>query len=70
MKILKHVQNKTFAKGTLTKRVYLRAEDANAKLYNICNDKHGYKLFLEDEDIVNKEVKEDENNENQTEYTE
>ena len=39
-------------------------------LYNICNDKHGYKLFLEDEDIVNKEVKEDENNENQTEYTE
>ena len=46
------------------------SEDANAKLYNICNDKHGYKLFLEDEDIVNKEVKEDENNENQTEYTE
>ena len=46
------------------------SEDANAKLYNICNDKHGYKLFLEDEDIVDKEVKEDENNENQTEYTE
>lgn len=46
------------------------SEDANAKLYNICNDNYGYKLFLEDEDIVNKEVKEDENNENQTEYTE
>ena len=40
------------------------------KLYNICNDKYGYKLFLEDEDVVNKEVKEDENNENQTEHAE
>lgn len=34
-------------------------EDANAKLFNICNDKYGYKLFLEDE-----EVKEDEKNDN------
>ena len=46
------------------------SEDANAKLYNICNDNYGYKLFLEDEDIVNKEVKEDEDNENQTEHAE
>lgn len=45
------------------------SEDANAKLYNICNDKYGYKLFLED-DVVNKEAKEDENNEKQTEHTE
>lgn len=22
------------------------SEDANAKLFNICNDKYGYKLFL------------------------
>ena len=50
---------------------YYCALDENSKTCpNICNDKHGYKLFLEDEDIVNKEVKEDENNENQTEYTE
>ena len=41
------------------------SEDANAKLFNICNDKYGYKLFLEDEN-----VKEDEENENQTEHTE
>lgn len=38
------------------------SEDASAKLYNICNDKYGYKLFLEDEDI-----KEDEKNDNNKE---
>lgn len=45
------------------------SEDANAKLFNICNDKYGYKLFLEDDDIK-EEVKEDENNESETEHTE
>lgn len=69
MKILKHVQNRISVKGTLTKKGVPASEDANAKLYNICNDKYGYKLFLED-DVVNKEAKEDENNENQTEHTE
>lgn len=39
------------------------SEDANAKLFNICNDKYGYKLYMEDD-----EVKEDENNDNQTEH--
>lgn len=45
------------------------SEDANAKLFNICNDKYGYKLFLEDDDIK-EEVKEDEDNEIKTEHTE
>lgn len=39
------------------------SEDANAKLFNICNDKYGYKLYMEDD-----EVKEDEKNDNQTEH--
>lgn len=36
-------------------------EDANAKLFNICNDKNGFKLFMKDN-----EVKEDEINDDQT----
>ena len=34
---------------------------------NISNKQH---VFLEDEDVINKEVKEDETNENQTEHAE
>lgn len=66
--------SKTCSKQNICKRYTHKkgvpaSEDANAKLYNICNDNYGYKLFLED-DVVNKEAKEDENNENQTEHTE
>lgn len=70
MKILKHVQNKTFAKGTLTKRVYLRPKMQMQNYITFVMINMDINCFLEDEDIVNKEVKEDENNENQTEYTE